>query len=193
MLPGISITNNIPTLIIPLLFTLFLTSVHDLSLDFKKRASDRKVNKSKLNVYRKNREKQSNWDNIYPGHIIIIKDGEKVPADCVLIYSSSFNSKQCQIATLNIDGDTNLKTKKMINGGDGLTETATKSYVNFFVNSKLTYEKESANMTSFKAQLELVDKQIPITIDNLLFRGSTLKNTDYVYCVVVYTGKNTKI
>jgi phospholipid-transporting ATPase len=34
---------------------------------------------------------------------------------------------------------------------------------------------------------------LPLTINNLILRGSVLRNTDYVYAVVVYTGSNTRI
>ena len=33
----------------------------------------------------------------------------------------------------------------------------------------------------------------PLTLNQLMFRGATLRNTDYAYAVVVYTGLNTKI
>lgn len=37
------------------------------------------------------------------------------------------------------------------------------------------------------------DKPIPLGPDNLVLRGSTLRNTDYVIGVVVYQGHDTKI
>ena len=37
------------------------------------------------------------------------------------------------------------------------------------------------------------DYNINCSIKNVLFRGSTLKNTDYVYGIVIYVGNDTKI
>jgi phospholipid-transporting ATPase len=37
------------------------------------------------------------------------------------------------------------------------------------------------------------DKIIPLSIENLLLRGSSLKNTDWVIGLVVYAGHDTKI
>ena len=35
--------------------------------------------------------------------------------------------------------------------------------------------------------------QVPLNADNFLLRGSQLRNTEYTYGVVVYTGHETKI
>lgn len=34
---------------------------------------------------------------------------------------------------------------------------------------------------------------IPIDIDQILLRGSSLKNTEYVYGIAIYTGHDTKV
>jgi len=34
---------------------------------------------------------------------------------------------------------------------------------------------------------------VSLDVDNLLLRGSTLKNTEYVYGVVIFTGHDTKV
>ena len=38
-----------------------------------------------------------------------------------------------------------------------------------------------------------INEKIHFNINNVLLRGGTLMNVDYVYVVVIYTGKNTKI
>jgi phospholipid-transporting ATPase len=35
--------------------------------------------------------------------------------------------------------------------------------------------------------------KIPLTVENLLLRGSSLRNTDSVYGVAVFTGHDTKV
>ena len=47
-------------------------------------------------------------------------------------------------------------------------------------------------MAETMAEVADADPQ-PLNPDNLLLRGSRLKNTDYVYGCAVYTGQETKI
>ncbi|ORX47825.1 phospholipid-translocating P-type ATPase [Piromyces finnis] len=44
---------------------------------------------------------------------------------------------------------------------------------------------------SFKAKA--FDKELPISSDQILFRGSVLRNTNCIYALSLYTGKNTRI
>ena len=46
------------------------------------------------------------------GNIIKINNNEMIPADVVLLFSVN-NEGQCYIETKNLDGETNLKTKKV--------------------------------------------------------------------------------
>jgi phospholipid-transporting ATPase len=41
--------------------------------------------------------------------------------------------------------------------------------------------------------MEARDRVYPISIENVLLRGSSLKNTEHIYGVIVYVGHSTKI
>jgi len=187
-IPDVSITNQIPTILLPLIFVVVLTAVKDLFEDLKRYFSDREENNSKTNVLRKDRPRAVTWDSLYPGDIIQIKDGDKIPADCLLFYSSAVHRGCCYVETKNLDGETNLKRKSIINTPEKISEDNAIDYLNNFVNSKIIYEKENPNLNFFKGTLELVGTTVPLNMEHLLLRGCSLKNTDYVYCVVIYTG-----
>lgn len=61
------------------------------------------------------------------------------------------------------------------------------------------YEKKNAAADrNSKNSLELYDKDdalttVPLSNDNVLLRGMSLKNTEWVIGIVVYTGHQTKI
>jgi len=53
-------------------------------------------------------------------------------------------------------------------------------------NSEINLRKNS-NKNKSKSQSQSID------INNILLRGSSLRNTDYIYGIVIYTGHNSKI
>lgn len=96
----------------------------------------------------------------------------------------------CYIETKNLDGETNLKHK-----------SANKdSQVHFedeknFDNLKTTVRSEGPNpmIYQFNGLVNLLDTVLVCSPEQLLLRGSSLKNTDWIKGIVVYTGHETKI
>jgi len=76
-------------------------------------------------------------------------------------------------------------------------------FINFFIilNKEKNIEKlERPSISSYKIRerklsIKSTNKTIDQSIDinNILLRGSNLRNTDYIYGVVIYTGHNSKI
>jgi phospholipid-transporting ATPase len=54
-------------------------------------------------------------------------------------------------------------------------------------------EKPSDKIYQFDGVLRKGNKKIPLYYENFLLRGSSLRNTDWVYGVVAYTGHDTRI
>jgi phospholipid-translocating ATPase len=55
------------------------------------------------------------------------------------------------------------------------------------------YEPPNSNMNKFVGRLVHNDHKIPLNNNNLLLRSSRLKNTEFVYLLVLYTGHQSKI
>ena len=94
---------------------------------------------------------------------------------------------------MNLDGETNLKDKEMpIN-------TVKEGNLTDF-KGNVECDKPNASIDQWDATLHpptggssLIQRPLALNIKNLLLRGCTLKNTQYVYGVVIYTGMDTKI
>ncbi|KAJ3328024.1 hypothetical protein HDU76_010729, partial [Blyttiomyces sp. JEL0837] len=69
------------------------------------------------------------------------------------------------------------------------------------LNLHIQCEKPNENLNAFKGRMSYTHpttasqgpSTIPLSMSNLLLRGCVLRNTDFAYAVVVYTGANTKI
>lgn len=105
---------------------------------------------------------------------------------------------RCQVETKSLDGETNLKPRyvpRMLcraTGGTLDAQTAACARVGGHV----TCEQPNAATTKFAGTIELEgdgDDSCPILITNVLLRGSTVRNTEYVIGLVVNTGNDTKV
>lgn len=133
--------------------------------------------------------KEIKWKDVCVGDIIKIKDGESFPADMIFISGSNENGVGF-INTANLDGETNLKerlamdsTRKIIDPEDLLS-----------MSGKLSYDPPNMSLVNWHCSMNVNNHPWDIlTINNLLLRGCQLKNTEFVYGLVVYTGAETKI
>jgi magnesium-transporting ATPase (P-type) len=61
------------------------------------------------------------------------------------------------------------------------------------LSGEIECEQPNNAIYNFEGIVKMGDKQLSLNIDNLLLRGSTLRNTETVYCLAVYQGHDTKI
>lgn len=111
------------------------------------------------------------------------------PAD-VLLISSSDKDGFAYIETSSLDGEQTSKVRYAFQelNNQYREETMTE------LKGKFEGEVPSPSLTQFRGILEVDGKKLAITDSSqLLFRGSKLKNTKWIWGVVIYTGQCTKI
>ncbi|KAG2706785.1 hypothetical protein I3760_05G118400 [Carya illinoinensis] len=90
---------------------------------------------------------------------------------------------------MNLDGETNLKLKQALEVTSFLHEDS-----NFFdFKALVKCEDPNANLYSFIGSMEFEEQQYPLSPQQLLLRDSKLRNTEYIYGAVVFTGYDTKV
>uniref|UniRef100_A0A8D0TWN9 Phospholipid-transporting ATPase n=1 Tax=Sus scrofa TaxID=9823 RepID=A0A8D0TWN9_PIG len=96
----------------------------------------------------------------------------------------------CYVETANLDGETNLKIRQ------GLSHTADMQTREALRRLSGTVECEGPNrhLYDFTGNLNL-DGKSPVALgpDQILLRGTQLRNTQWVFGIVVYTGHDTKL
>ena len=131
---------------------------------------------------------ETKWMDLRVGHVVRVEKDEFFPADLILL-SSSYEEAICYVETMNLDGETNLKLKNALEASSNLHDDS--SFQNFKATIKC--EDPNANLYSFVGSMLLEEQQHPLSPQQLLLRDSKLRNTDFVYGVVIFTGHDTKV
>ena len=138
----------------------------------------------------------------------------------MVLLSCSDEEGVAYVETKNLDGETNLKNKyvnkdlfiEMSNERTADLKEQCKILKNFYpvmnlegpnnliykFDANMTFEKTTDSSTPQRKTLSVEDidsnkTTVPLSNDNVCLRGMSLKNTEWILGVVVYTGHQTKI
>ena len=140
------------------------------------------------------------WKKLEVGDIILLRENDQVPADVVVLSTSDANAL-CYIETKNLDGETNLKPRRALKATSSILSEEDIERSSFILDA----ESPHANLYSFNGVLKYrpqpspanptpsPEKLEPITINELLLRGCTVRNTKWIIGLVAFTGSDTKI
>ncbi|MCJ1387311.1 hypothetical protein MMC18_000152 [Xylographa bjoerkii] len=148
----------------------------------------------------KARFKKDFWKNVQVGDFVRIYNDDQIPADIVIL-STSDPDGACYVETKNLDGETNFKVRNALQSGKKAKHARDCERMEFLIES----EPPHANLYQYsgvvrwrqrdikKPEREGTETSEPISINNLLLRGCSLRNTEWVLGVVIFTGEETKI
>lgn len=147
------------------------------------------MNNRKVKVHQgEGKFSDTEWKNLRVGDIVKVEKDEFFPADLILL-SSSYEDAICYVETMNLDGETNLKLKQSLEVTAGLQTDTDFSVFKAIIKC----EDPNANLYSFVGTIEYEDQEYSLAPQQLLLRDSKLRNTDYIYGAVVFTGHDTKV
>ncbi|CAK7335867.1 unnamed protein product [Dovyalis caffra] len=128
------------------------------------------------------------WRELSVGDVVKVNKDEYFPSDLLLL-SSSYEDGVCYVETMNLDGETNLKIKRCLEATVHLNEDAKFSEFK----ATICCEDPNPSLYTFVGNLEFENKTYPSSPHQVLLRDSKLRNTDYVYGVVIFSGHDTKV
>lgn len=172
----------------PLIFVISLSIIREAFEDLARYKSDVETNATKTERYDAGAWYTIEWKDVYVGDILRTKDKEYFAADMILLETSDPKGI-AYIMTSSLDGEKNLKPKFAIPETQKLRRTDS----TFDVHGRITYGPPDENLYSYSGSLEIGGKIFGLSAKQLLIRGASLKNTDYIIGVAVYTGNDTKI
>ncbi|KAI0034026.1 phospholipid-translocating P-type ATPase [Vararia minispora EC-137] len=130
------------------------------------------------------------WEDLKVGDIVMLTDHESVPAD-ILICATSEDENIAFVETKNLDGETNLKSRSAV---PALTHLRTPEDCADPENAfEIEADRPEPLMHRLNAAVVYKGERSAVDTNQVLLRGTVLRNTQWVIGVVMYTGYDTKL
>ncbi|KAF0532010.1 phospholipid-translocating P-type ATPase [Gigaspora margarita] len=190
MIPDWSPTGQFTT-ITPLSIFVALSMAREGFDDYRRHKQDTAENNKECTVFCKDDGSWKNvkWKDLKVGDLVSIKAQEWIPADLLLLSSKGENGV-CYVETAALDGETNLKQRKALEETNSLLNSL-ESLSKF--RGKLYAEGPNDDLYNFNGHLVFNDKTLTLNNNQILLRGTILRNTSEIYGLVIFTGEETKL
>ncbi|XP_077253385.1 putative phospholipid-transporting ATPase 5 [Tasmannia lanceolata] len=178
-----------PSVIAPLVFVVGISIAKEALEDWHRFFQDLKVNSRTVKVHVGNGDfVDKPWKALHVGDVVKVVKNDYFPCD-LLFLSSSYDDGLCYVETMNLDGETNLKIKRCLEATLALDhDIEIKNFI-----ATIRCEDPNPNLYSFVGNLEFENQLHALSPSQVLLRDSKLRNTDYVYGVVIFSGMDTKV
>ncbi|OPB37212.1 P-type ATPase [Trichoderma guizhouense] len=130
------------------------------------------------------------WQHVQVGDVVRLRRDESVPADIVMLHATGPNGV-AYIETMALDGETNLKAKQACpllaercGTVEGLRSTQ----------ATVVSEDPNLDLYNFVGRVTVDGGEtVPLSMNNVIYRGSILRNTTMAIGLVVNSGEECKI
>ncbi|ROT38983.1 phospholipid-translocating P-type ATPase [Sodiomyces alkalinus F11] len=129
------------------------------------------------------------WQDVKVGDIVRLRRDENVPADIVVLHASNPNSVT-YIETMALDGETNLKAKR---ASPALAAQCSTLAGLKACEAVVVSEDPNVDLYRYDGRVTVGEETLPLSLANVVYRGSTVRNTAETIGLVVNTGEECKI
>ncbi|KAE9369759.1 phospholipid-translocating P-type ATPase [Stipitochalara longipes BDJ] len=129
------------------------------------------------------------WIDLKVGEVIEIKRDEQIPADIVLLYADGRDGI-AYIETMALDGETSHKSRRPPDELAKICGTLTGLE---HCRAHFAVEDPNLDLYEFHGKVSVNDSTLPLTLENVIFRGSVMRNTKTAFGMIVNTGEECKI
>uniref|UniRef100_A0A672S3Y9 Phospholipid-transporting ATPase n=1 Tax=Sinocyclocheilus grahami TaxID=75366 RepID=A0A672S3Y9_SINGR len=161
---------------LPLFFVITVTAIKQGYEDWIRHKADNAINQCPVHVIQHGKVVRKQSQKLRVGDIVQVKENETFPCDLILL-STSREDGTCFVTTASLDGESSHKTYYAVQD--------TKAFN--------TAEEVDTLHATIECEQPQPDLKTPLGSENLLLRGATLKNTEYIHAVAIYTGMETKM
>ncbi|WOL18362.1 phospholipid-transporting ATPase 3-like [Canna indica] len=176
------------TNVIPLSLVLLVSLIKEAFEDWKRFQNDIAINSTPVDVLQGQNWETVPWRKLQVGDVVRIKQDGFFPADLLFLASTNPDGV-CYIETSNLDGETNLKIRKALERTwDFLLPDKAAEF-----KGEIQCEQPNNSLYTFTGNLIIESQTLPLSPNQILLRGCSLRNTEYMVGAVVFTGHETKV
>ncbi|XP_029942110.1 probable phospholipid-transporting ATPase IH isoform X3 [Salarias fasciatus] len=177
---------------LPLFFVITVTAIKQGYEDWLRHKADNAVNRCPVHVVQHGKVVRKQSRKLRVGDVVFVKEDESFPCDLILL-STSRDDGTCYVTTASLDGESSHKTYYAVQDTKAYsTEKEVDS-----IHATIECEQPQPDLYKFVGRINIYMGNEPVArplgSENLLLRGATLKNTEYIYAVAIYTGMETKM
>lgn len=194
-----------------------ISGIKEAIEDLRRYREDRRLNGCPVRILG-SAKTMDRWDTVKVGDILKITEKDALPADIALVATSSPDGL-AHIETKQLDGESNLKVKVV---PAGVHDAFRSEAVSLKTRGRIECEQPNDRLYKFVGRLILTEyppvgtdesdkdkgdsleslpmtapvklnEAVPLGPENLLIRGSSLRNTEWALGIVVNTGRDTKL
>jgi phospholipid-translocating ATPase len=218
MIPGLSTTGTYTT-IVPLLIFVCLSMAKEGYDDLRRHRLDKEENEREVDVLVKRVQSNTGdsiqvdapanskraesgyqetatvywrtekWQHIRVGQVVLLRRDEPIPADIIILHVDD-KEGTAFIETKSLDGETNLKGRRPpaeLSDRCQTIDTVANLTTEFVV------EDPNLDLYKFEGRFAVDEIVLPLTNNEIIYRGSVLRNTSSALGLVIMTGEETKI
>jgi phospholipid-translocating ATPase len=128
------------------------------------------------------------WQDVRVGDIVRLSRDNDVPADMVLLHSTGENGI-AYVDTMALDGETNLKSRESL---PAFKECGSISGIRT-CHAEFVLEDPNPDLYRFDGKVTVNGRTLPVTLNEVLYRGSTIRNTKRAIGMIITTGEECSI
>ncbi|XP_026307615.1 phospholipid-transporting ATPase IG isoform X5 [Piliocolobus tephrosceles] len=178
---------------LPLFFVITVTAIKQGYEDWLRHRADNEVNKSTVYIIENAKRVRKESEKIKVGDVVEVQADETFPCDLILL-SSCTTDGTCYVTTASLDGESNCKTHYAVRDTIALCTAESIDTLR----AAIECEQPQPDLYKFVGRINIYSNSLEAVArslgpENLLLKGATLKNTEKIYGVAVYTGMETKM
>ncbi|CAG9312880.1 unnamed protein product [Blepharisma stoltei] len=179
--------------IAPLAILLFFTLIKDAYNDLYRWKDDKKINTILYSRWNGENFVKVQSKDMLVGNIVLLNDGDIVPADMILLASEK-EKEQVYLDTTGIIGNAIFKEIKKISEIQRFLNSVEDDSILKKFQAKVRMGEPNSDFSKFRGKIKLngFPKAFDIHAEQALFRGAKLNGTSWAIGLIVYTGHDTK-